>query len=177
PTGATGATGPAGPTGATGATGPAGPTGPAGVAGIAGIAGATGAGIAAYANVYNLATLAGATIIGGADVPFSNNGPLVGVTHTPGTTSIVVPSTGSYEIIYNLSISAGIGASIAIAVNGTVNAATQISALVATGELSGNTILSLTAGDEITLRNNSAVALTLTLAPNVSAQMDILLLD
>ena len=127
--------------------------------------------------MYNLATLADATIVGGADIPFSNNGPLLGIAHTPATTIIIVPLTGNYEIIYNVSVSAGIGASIAIAVNGTVNAATQISALVATGELSGNTILSLNAGDELTLRNNSAVALTLTLAPNVSSQLDILLLD
>lgn len=128
--------------------------------------------------MYNLATLADATIIGGADIPFSNNGPLVGgITHTAGTTTIVVPTAGNYEIIYGASITAGIGASIAIAVNGTVEPSTNITALVATGEISGNTILTLAAGDTITLRNNSAIALTLTLAPNVSAQLDILLLD
>ncbi|MFT9493723.1 MAG: hypothetical protein ACH0QC_01820 [Anaerosolibacter sp.] len=128
--------------------------------------------------MYQLATLGDATVIGGADVPFSNNGPLVGgITHTAGTASITVPTAGNYEIQYSISITAGIGAQIAIAVNGTVSPSTPVSALVATGEVSGQTILTLAAGDVITLRNNSAVALTLTLAPAVGAQMNILLLD
>ncbi|OPX46057.1 hypothetical protein CLHUN_05320 [Ruminiclostridium hungatei] len=128
--------------------------------------------------MYNLATLLDASILGGTNIPFSNNGPLVGgITHTAGATTIVVPTTGNYQIIYGASFTAGIGAAIAIAVNGTVNAATSVSALVATGEISGNTILPLNAGDSITLRNNSLIAITLTIAPNVSAQLDILLLD
>ena len=116
-------------------------------------------------------------MVGGADVPFSNNGPLVGITHTPGLTTITVPSAGDYEIIYNVSITAGVGSAIAIAVNGTVQPSTQITALVATGEIGGNTILTLAAGDVITLRNNSATPLVMTLAPGVGAQMDILLLN
>jgi hypothetical protein len=45
---------------------------------------------------------------------------------------------------------------------------------VATGEVSGTAMLTLAAGDVLTLRNNSAVALTLTLAPNVGAQLNII---
>jgi hypothetical protein len=121
-----------------------------------------------------LATLLDATVVGGADVPFSNNGPLAGVTHTAGTTTITVPTAGVYQIDYNISISAGVGASISIAVNGAVDTSTPITALVAVGEVSGTAMLTLAAGDVLTLRNNSAIALTLTLAPNVGAQINII---
>ncbi|WP_143328829.1 collagen-like protein, partial [Clostridium beijerinckii] len=180
PAGDTGATGPAGDTGVTGPTGDTGvtgPTGDTGVTGPTGPTGPTGAGLAADGYVYQLATIADATVIGGADVPFSNNGPLSGVTHTPGTTTVTVSTAGVYEVNYGVSITAGIGAQIAIAVNGTVDASTPISALVATGEISGNAILTLAAGDVITLRNNSAVALALTLAPSVGAQLTLKKLD
>ncbi len=133
--------------------------------------------MAADGFAFELATLADATVVGGGDVPFSNNGPLNGITHTPGTTTITVSSAGVYEINYGISITAGVGSQIAIAVNGTVNASTPISALVATGSLFGVAILTLAAGDVITLRNNSAVALTLTLAPGVGAQLTIKKLD
>jgi hypothetical protein len=110
-------------------------------------------------------------VVGGADVPFSNNGALIGVTHTPGTTTVVVPTAGSYLITYNTSITAGVGSQIAIAVNGTVDASTPVTALVATGQIQGTVILTLAAGDVLTLRNNSAVPLVLTLAPGVGAQL------
>ncbi|MDT8717969.1 collagen-like protein, partial [Clostridium sp. 19966] len=177
PTGATGLNGVTGPTGATGLNGVTGPTGATGLNGVTGPTGPTGAGLAASGYVYQLATLANATVIGGADIPFSNNGPLTGITHTAGTTTVTVVTAGTYEINYGLSITAGIGAQIAIAVNGTVNASTPIAALITTGELFGSAILTLAAGDVITLRNNSAVALTLTLAPAVGAQLTIKKLD
>ncbi len=184
PTGLAGATGPTGSTGAAGETGPTGPTGlagatgPTGSTGVTGPTGPTGAfGITTYGYVYNLATLVDATVAGGADIPFSNNGPLSGITHTAGTTTITVPTAGVYQIDYSAYITAGIGSAIAIAVNGTVNASTNLSALVATGELNGTAMLTLAAGDTITLRNNSLIPLTLTLAPNIGAQLNIILLD
>ncbi|MBV7277006.1 collagen-like protein, partial [Clostridium sp. PL3] len=176
-TGATGATGDTGATGATGDTGATGATGDTGATGATGDTGATGAGLAASGYVYELATIADSTVVGGADVPFSNNGPLIGITHTPGTTTITVASAGVYQINYNISITAGVGAQVAIAVNGTVDASTPITALVATGEMSGSAILTLAAGDVITLRNNSATPLVLTLAPGVGAQLTIMKLD
>jgi hypothetical protein len=68
-------------------------------------------------------------------------------------------------------ITAGIGSALAIAVNGTVDASTPIPALVATGHISNKAILTLAAGDVITLRNNSAIPLTLALAPSLSASI------
>jgi hypothetical protein len=121
-----------------------------------------------------LATVATATVVGGADVPFSNNGPLSGVTHTASTTTFTVPSAGTYSVSYRVNITVGVGSAIAIAVNGTVDASTTISSLVAVGQISGDALLTLAAGDVVTLRNNSAVPLTLNLAPGVGAQLVIL---
>jgi hypothetical protein len=121
-----------------------------------------------------LATLIDATVVGGADVPFSNNGPLSGVTHTAGTTTVTVPSAGEYQIDYGVTITVGVGSAIAIAVNGTVDASTNIAALVTTGKITGTAILTLAAGDVLTLRNNSAIPFTMTLAPAVGAQLNLI---
>ncbi|MCC6363596.1 MAG: hypothetical protein IT165_08720 [Bryobacterales bacterium] len=201
PTGATGPAGPAGPTGATGSTGPAGPAGPTGATGSAGPAGPTGAtgstgpagpigqvgptgptgptgpGITTFGYVYQLATIASATVVGGADVPFSNNGPLSSIFHTAGMAVIVVPASGTYEILYGVNITAGVGSAIAVAVNGTVDASTNRTTLVAVGQNAGRAMLTLAAGDVITLRNNSAVPFTTDLAPGVGGQLTVKLLN
>nr|WP_242980177.1 hypothetical protein [Hungatella xylanolytica] len=134
-------------------------------------------GVTTFGYAYELATLADATVVGGADVPFSNNGPLAGITHTAGTTTITVPLPGTYQIDYYIDITAGVGSAIAIAVNGTVQASTNVTALVATGEISGTAMLTLAGGDVLTLRNNSAVPLTMTLAPGVGSQFNAILLS
>ena len=107
-------------------------------------------------------------------MPFSNNGPLSGITHTIGTTAVTVPIDGIYQVNYSVNITAGALSSIAITVNGTVDASTTVDALVTTGIISGEAILSLSAGDIITLRNTSAIAFTMDLAPGVGAQLNIL---
>ncbi|PEL93329.1 collagen-like protein, partial [Bacillus cereus] len=168
PTGDTGATGVTGPTGDTGATGVTGPTGNTGATGVTGPTGAFPAGY-----VYQLATIADATVVGGADIPFSNNGPLSGISHIVGTTTVTVPTTGVYEIEFIINITSGIGSQLGIAVNGTVDSSTVYPVLVATGEISGQAQLSLNAGDVLTLRNNSAVPLTMSLAPAIGASMTI----
>ena len=192
PAGATGAAGAAGPTGPAGATGAAGPTGPAGPTGLPGLpgpigptgptgptgaTGATGVGIVSYGYVYQLATILDATVVGGTDAPFSNNGPLSGVTHTAGTTTITVPSTGTYLIHYHINYIAGVGAAVAIAVNGVVDASTNLSLTFPTGQITGRAALMLVAGDVLTLRNNSATPFTTDLAPGVGAQLTIVQLN
>jgi hypothetical protein len=127
--------------------------------------------------VYQLAALADATVLGGADVPFSNNGPLAGVTHTAATTTVTVPLAGTYQIDYGVNITAGVGSSIAIAVNGTVDASTQVDALVAVGEITGTAMLTLAAGGVLTLRNNSITPLVMDLAPGAGAQLNVILLS
>jgi hypothetical protein len=112
-------------------------------------------------------------VIGGADIPFSNNGPLDDITHTAGTTTLTVSTAGTYQIDYQVSITAGIGSQLAVAVNGVVNSSTPVTTLVATGLNAGTAMLNLSAGDVVTLRNNSLVAMTMALAPAVSAQMNL----
>jgi BclA C-terminal domain len=171
--------GPAGPEGPQGIPGPPGPPGLQGLQGLQGPpgppgpAGSGGTGLSAFGYSYHVATIANATVVGGADVPFSNNGPLSGVSHTAGTTTLTVPTTGVYRVSYVVNITAGIGSAPALAVNGTVDSSTAISALVATGNISGTALLQLAAGDVLTLRNNSAVPMTLLLAPGVGAQLTI----
>lgn len=178
PTGPTGADGADGTAGAAGAAGPTGATGAAGAAGPTGPTGATGSSTSLdYGYVYQLAVSGSETVSGGADVLFSNNGPLLDIVHTAGTAPITVALAGTYQIDYGVSITAGVGSAIAIAVNGTVDASTTLSTLVATGQVSGSAMLTLAAGDVLTLRNNSAVSLTLALAPAVGAQFTIKLLD
>jgi hypothetical protein len=130
-----------------------------------------------FGYVYQLATLADATVIGGADIPFSNNGPLTGITHTAGTTTVTVPATGVYKIDYGVTITSGVGSAIAVVVNGAVDASTNVDFLVATGQQTGSAIMSLAAGDVLRLRNNSATPFTCDLAPGVGAQMNVTLLD
>lgn len=138
--------------------------------------GAVSGGITTYGYAYQLATIADSTVIGGADVPFSNSGPLSSVTH-PTITTLTVPSAGVYEVDYSISITAGVGSQIGIAVNGMVDPSTPVMALVATGLISGKALLTLAAGDVVTMRNNSAVPLVMTLAPGVGAQLRLVKLN
>jgi hypothetical protein len=71
---------------------------------------------------------------------------------------------------YYISINAEIRASSSIAVNGVVDTSTPVSALIGIGEVSGTVLLTLVAGIVVTIRNNSAVALILSLVPSVRAQ-------
>jgi len=134
-------------------------------------------GLSSYGYVYQLATIADATVVGGADVPFSNNGPLSQISHTASTTTITVSTAGIYKIDYSTSFTAGVGSAIAVSVNGTVDFSTHRTFLVATGLVSGTAILTLAAGDVLTLRNNSPIPFTLNLAPSVSAQFNVIKLD
>jgi len=88
----------------------------------------------------------------GSDVIFEDNGPLSGITHTAGTTPIVVPDTGNYLIQYTVALTSNNDASISIAVNGTVVSSTSIPTQSVLGEFSDSALLSLTAGDSVTLR-------------------------
>ena len=116
-------------------------------------------------------------VAGGADVTFSNNGPLSGVTHTAGTAPVTVPTAGTYQIYYGVNITAGVGAAIAIAVNGVVDPSTNVNLLTAVGETGGDAMLTLAAGDVLTLRNNSAVPFTTDSSTGVGAQFDVILLS
>jgi len=130
--------------------------------------------LAAYGYVYDLTAITGQIVAGGTNVIFSNTGPIVNETHVDGTDSVTVGLDGDYQIDYSVIITVGVGSEIAIAVNGgVVEASTRIVAVVATGPVTGQAILTLTAGDVITLNNPSGTAFTTSASPDVGAQMTI----
>ena len=90
------------------------------------------------------------------------------------STTVTVTTTGFYQIYYSASIVIGANSRIAIAVNGIVDASTPVSVLAAPGEISGDVILSLTAGNTITLRNISGTTLFTAFPPGVAAQLTII---
>jgi hypothetical protein len=88
----------------------------------------------------------------GSDLTFNSNGPLNQITHTAGTTAITVPNTGIYMISYSVVITNNVDATVSIAVNGTVAVSTSTPTQLLIGEYSDSAILSLNAGDVVTLR-------------------------
>jgi len=177
PTGLQGDTGVTGPTGLQGDTGVTGPTGPQGLTGQTGATGAPGiAGIVNYAYIYNLAAQAPIAIE--ADILFDTNGILAGFTHTAGTSQLIAVNAGIYRIVFSVS---GVEANqFSIFVNGAASApSTVYGSGAGTQQNTGFGILTLSAGDVITLRNHSsAAAVTLqTLAGgtaiNVNASIEI----
>ncbi len=167
-TGITGTTGDAGATGATGATGRTGATGATGATGTTGATGVTGSGFSAFAYVYNTT---GGTITSGANVTFSNNGPLVGVMHTVNTAPIVVGSSGIYNITFTVYNTNNSATNIALAVNNVNQALFKSSG---SQVLSGEYTLSLNTGDSITIRNIDANSYTLEPAGYISAFVSII---
>ena len=153
--GNTGATGPAGATGATGATGVAGSTGATGSAGATGATGVTGtAELGEFAYIYNL----GAQVVPiEADIVFDTNGILTtGITHAPGTSTILVTAAGTYKVSFSVS---GVEPSqFAIFVDGILAAGTVYGSGAGTQQNFGQAILSLSAGDVLTVRNHSSAA-------------------
>ena len=158
-TGSTGSTGVAGATGVTGATGPTGSTGATGPTGATGSTGATGATGPAnsigYAYVYNTSTQSVAVE---AAVLFNNNGPLVGVTHSisSSTQNIVITNAGTYAIIF--SVSGTEPNQFALFVNSIVAPSTIYGSGAGTQQNTCLSMLTLGAGDILTLVNHSSAS-------------------
>jgi len=171
-TGATGATGPTGATGsdglagATGATGPTGATGATGATGPTGATGATGSDVSAlgYAYIYNTTSQ---TIAAEAALTFGSNGPLSGVTHTAGTSSITITNTGTYSMSYF--VSGTTANQFTLFVNGTANTTTTYGTTA--GITVGQAILSLSAGDVLTLVNHTSVVVVLPTSVTLGLQV------
>lgn len=89
------------------------------------------------------------TVATGADVLFSNNGPLNNITHEPGTAEIGITIAGTYNISFEVYTTAGNPQDWGITVNDEVVARFQ-----AAGQtLSGDFKLALAAGDIVTIRS------------------------
>ncbi|MFD5173892.1 BclA C-terminal domain-containing protein, partial [Bacillus mycoides] len=163
PTGITGATGPSGgppgptgPTGITGATGPS--SGPPGPTGPTGPTGLTVSGLSHYAYVFNTAAQVVALE---APILFNSHGRMTpGFTHTLGTSQLMVLNAGDYKISFSIS---GVEPNqFTLFLNGAPVTSAVYGSGAGTQPNNGQTILTLAAGDIITLNNHtSAAAVTL----------------
>jgi len=149
PAGPIGATGPAGPTGTDGATGPAGPVGATGPTGPTGPV-ATGS----FAYIYNLAA---EVVSAEGAISFDSNGDISsGFSHVPGDAGLVVVSSGTYLVDFSVTGAEpnqftlfDNGAPLSGSTYGTDNGSQQND---------GQLIVTLSAGDLLTLVNHSSAA-------------------
>ncbi|WP_412177882.1 BclA C-terminal domain-containing protein, partial [Sporosarcina sp. YIM B06819] len=173
--GADGLTGPAGADGADGADGPPGPagaTGATGVAGDIGLTGPTGAtgaagGLSEFGYIYNLTAR---TVAIEEDVIFDSNGIITpGITHSLGSTEIVVTTSGNYEVTF--SVSGTEPNQFALFLNGAIIAGTVYGSGAGTQQNNGQVIITMSAGDVLTLRNHSSSA-AVTLASTIGGTQE-----
>ena len=166
PTGSPGAAGPAGPAGPTGQQGTAGADGddgapgtpgaqgPIGLTGATGPAGPAGGGLSQYAFIYNL--LAQVVPIGAA-VTFDTNGPITpGITHAPSSANINIESPGIYKVTF--SVSGTEPNQFALFRNGALVPGTIYGSGAGTQQNTGLAIITVSANDVLTLRNNASPA-------------------
>ena len=186
PQGETGATGPAGPqgiqgvAGATGATGPQGAIGPTGPTGPAGPAGAAGTGLIAYGGLYGTTTDAVALTTTPVALPLGTQMPSSNLTY--GTNSVTVTDAGTYELAYGVRGSMSDGSSLTVSVgqNGTAIAATTITDALTSGTPSsvhGQTIVTLSAGDVLTLLASDSGSATWTPGSGANTYLTVKKLD
>ncbi len=171
PTGATGArgpigpqgpVGPAGPTGATGATGPVGPQGPVGPAGATGATGPvgpqgpTGTGDAIYAGAGTV------TVVSDAIIPITLDTATTDTTMTVSDGSINIAEDGVYLVSYFANGSTAEGNfAISLYQNDTLITGETITLTSGEGAISKTVLLSLGAGDTLSIYNSSDQTATL----------------
>lgn len=192
PQGETGATGPAGPqgpqglqgvqgaTGATGATGPQGAIGPTGPTGPTGPQGAAGTGLIAYGGLYGTTTDAVALTTTPVALPLGTQMPSSNLTY--GTNSVTVTDAGTYELAYGVrgSMSDGSSLTVSIGQNGTAIASTTITDALTSGTPSsvhGQTIVTLSAGDVLTLLASDSGSATWTPGSGANTYLTVKKLD
>jgi hypothetical protein len=89
-------------------------------------------------------------------VTFDSNGPLLGVTHAPGSSAIVVTAAGTYLVDFSTS---GVEPSqFALFDNGVAIAGSTYGSGAGTQQNDGQVIVTLSAGDALTLVNYSSAA-------------------
>jgi hypothetical protein len=154
-TGSQGAVGPAGTTGPAGPTGAAGPVGVPGPTGPPGPQGPAGGGLSDYVNLFLPAPTGGNVIILAASAPVPFDVPQVmtaGFTYDATTGALTAVNAGDYEITYLL-ISDSTNPSFVLDVNGTP--AQACAAATQNTDIHGSCILSLAAGDVVTVVNQT----------------------
>ena len=138
----------------TGNNGPTGATGPTGVTGLTGATGPTGTSVTAN-SMYTSNTI-GSTILvllGGTSVPLPNNQNLDGFSVNGANTIFTVPVTGRYYLTYQISTTVSLLAGSRLILNGTTPIPGSIvSPAVAASSFNNDLIVSLTAGNTISLQ-------------------------
>ena len=174
PTGPQGDIGPTGPQGEVGATGPQGEVGPTGPQGEVGPA---TNGLAAYGGLYSTSTDT-VSLTENVPVTLTLGSQMPDLNVTYGANSITVTQDGDYEINYGLLGSVNPASTITIAVN--VNGAPETSGTISQDfivgtarSMNGSTILSLNAGDEVTLTVEGSATTTLTPLDNVNSYLTV----
>jgi hypothetical protein len=114
--------------------------------------------LSAYGYIYNVTA---ESVAQEASVSFSNNGPLVGITHTAGTAGVTVTSAGTYSI--NFSVTGTPANQFALFLNGTVVPQSLYGAAGGNSQNDGQVILALAAGDVLTLVNHTSHASSVSL--------------
>ena len=113
--------------------------------------------MSAYGYIFNESA---ETVAIDAAIAFDMSGPLLGVTHAPGSTDIVVTNAGTYAV--NFSVSGVEPGQFSLFVNGAPVAGTVYGSGAGTQQDNGLAIITLSANDVLTLVNNaSAAAVTL----------------
>ncbi|HEX2937300.1 MAG TPA: hypothetical protein VHO66_00065 [Ruminiclostridium sp.] len=102
----------------------------------------------AYGRIFQVGT---ETVPLGTDIKFSDNGPLLNITHDPGTAPIIVGLTGVYNIELVVNTSGNNPEGYSIFVNGASRADFTASGQSITAFAS----LPLTAGDSVTIHNSA----------------------
>jgi len=119
--------------------------------GADGAAGPAG-GLSEYAYVYNV----GAQVVPlEADITFDTNGVLSpGITHAPGTDEIALVNAGIYKVVFSVS---GVEPNqMAVFLNGSLVAGTVYGSGAGTQQNTGQVILTIAAGDVLTVRNHTS---------------------
>lgn len=148
-TGAQGVTGPTGFQGATGAMGDIGVTGPTGATGPAGAGGTTATSMAAHNTNGSLI----AVLLGGTNIPLPNAQNISIFTADGSNTAFTVLSSGRYRVKYSIKITSSLLISARVVVNGTpVLALTENNNNNSVSKLDGESILTMTAGDAMSLQ-------------------------
>ena len=152
-TGLTGATGPTGPMGATGATGATGPTGLTGLTGATGPTGATGATGPVLTSTLAVATMQKTTTqtLSAVDTLVSFNTATALKNSSVTAITITIDNTGTYDLAYGFNASAGVDSAMSIYINGNELESTRLVLLEEAGSLSADILITLNAGDTISL--------------------------
>lgn len=168
--GPVGPQGPQGEAGATGATGPQGPQGPAGEDGENGLA--------AYGGRYSTATTPISLTTTAQNLALATAMPNSNVTN--GANSITIVEAGDYEVNYGLSGSTSgnpTTVTLQVAVNGAANPSTvmthTLQSSITSDVFTGSSIITLAAGDVVTLQALAGNTSTFTPSAGVNAYLTV----